>query len=414
MKPAAEPVILLEGKQLWLARAAWIAVSAVLAGTVLASWPPFLRQQMAVCETCEITPAYAETLRAYGVSTTQWAVFISVPSAVVYLGWMGMGLVIFLLKSSDRRALLLSGLLMVIGASFGGTIGSIATHLPAWVWVRDVLTIASFPLFIALVFLFPNGTFKPRWLAWLLGVQTLLFLPIPIENLDLPIAYNFVFTLLMVLICILVPVYRYRRVLTYIERQQTKWVVFGIVLAMAGIGTTLTLVAVAPAPCDTRNLYCDMVQNIGYSLAPLMIPIFIGVGILRSRLWDIDIIIRRTLQYTVLTALLALAYFGTVVLLQSLFDLVSGRQSPLVVVLSTLIIAALFTPLRRRVQTFIDHRFFRQKYDAQQVLAQFGRTAQVEMTLEAVTDGLERVIRETVRPAGVAVWLAQNPRRPPD
>ncbi|RLT45065.1 MAG: hypothetical protein DWI57_01710 [Chloroflexi bacterium] len=399
---------ILKGNQLAWARLTWMVIALAMFGVVMASWPPYVRLLNIVCETCRMTPVYAETLQASGVSVEQWVIFQIIPNIIVLLGWMGMGTVIFLVKSNDRRALLFSALLIIIGASFGGTTSLLADHIPAWVWAHNIINYASFPCLVSLIYLFPNTAFKPRGLAWLLGLLCVLFIPIPFANDNFPIAYNFIFLLSFVISCIVVPVYRYRRVMTFNERQQTKWVIFGIVLAMAGIATTLALVANGPISCGAvgePKLYCDIVQGIGYSLSPLMIPIFIGIGILRSRLWDIDILIRRTLQYTLLTGLLALVYFGSVVLLQSVFDAFTGDQSPAVIVLSTLLIAAIFTPLRRRVQDVIDRRFFRKKYDAAQVLAAFAITARDETDLAALTGELQRVVQETLQPEGVSVWL---------
>ncbi len=133
-----------------------------------------------------------------------------------------------------------------------------------------------------------------------------------------------------------------------------------------------------------------------------------GVAVLKYRMYDVDIVIRKTLQYSAVTALLALIYFGSVFLLQRLFSSVSGQQSPLALVVSTLLIAALFAPLRRRIQDAIDRRFYRRKYNAQQVLAQFARTARDETDMDALLAELERVVQETLQPEGVRVWIRKE------
>jgi hypothetical protein len=134
-------------------------------------------------------------------------------------------------------------------------------------------------------------------------------------------------------------------------------------------------------------------------------PIVMGAAVLKYRMYDVDVVIRKTLQYTAVTALLAIIYFGSVFVLQRLFSSVTGQQSPLILVVSTLLIAALFAPLRRRIQDGIDRRFYRKKYNAQQVLAAFARTARDETDLEALVAELERVVQETLQPEGVRVWL---------
>ena len=204
----------------------------------------------------------------------------------------------------------------------------------------------------------------------------------PIGQLSIPILF---------FLTVGAQVYRYVKVSGAVEREQTKWFLLGLVLAFV--------------PLLLLFLVVDTASMLG-TIAFTALPIGIGISILRYRLWDVDVIIRKTLVYTVVTALLALVYFGSVVLLQRLFGVLTGvEQSPLAVVVSTLAIAALFTPLRRRIQDWIDRRFFRKKYNAQQVLAQFALTARDETDLDALTAELVRVVQETMQPEQVSVWL---------
>jgi hypothetical protein len=164
----------------------------------------------------------------------------------------------------------------------------------------------------------------------------------------------------------------------------------------------LTLPADAPIPGWMAPL-----SNLWW-IGLMILPISFTVAILRHRLWDIDIIIRRTLVFGLLTALLILIYFGSVVLLQSAFAAISGQQSPVAIVISTLIIAALFQPLRHRIQGWIDRHFFRAKYDAAKTLASFATIARDEVDLEQLTTALVQVTQDTLQPESVWLWLSQQ------
>jgi hypothetical protein len=193
---------------------------------------------------------------------------------------------------------------------------------------------------------------------------------------------------------------RYRRS-GHLQRAQMKWVFFTILL---GIFISVSLGSV-PSQFPLMQAFVDTYNFQIFLLFPIALPVSIGIAILRYRLYDIDIIIRRTLVYSLVSVALLLVYFSSVVLLQRLFTGISGQQSPLAIVISTLLIAVLFNPLRQRVQNIIDRRFFRKKYDAQQVLEQFAQTARDETDKDVLTAELAQVVQETMQPETVSIWL---------
>jgi hypothetical protein len=197
-------------------------------------------------------------------------------------------------------------------------------------------------------------------------------------------------------------VYRYMRVSNPAQRQQTKWVVFGIGLALGGGSVVVLLDLVVP-----RGVLVSLVGTTSIFLLALLLPISIAVAVQRYRLYDIDTLINRTLVYGSLTGTLALVYFGVVTVTQALFRTLTSQQElpQLVVVISTLVIAALFNPLRRRIQSFINRSFYRSKYDARKTLEEFSTKLRDEMDLDAMSDDLMGVVRETMQPTHVSLWL---------
>ena len=204
-------------------------------------------------------------------------------------------------------------------------------------------------------------------------------------------------------------IYRYARVSSPAQRQQTKWVVFSVTGSVLGVTSVSLPVLFLP------SLSQPGMSNLAYkliALSVLLVPLSFAISILRHRLWDIDIIIRRTMIYSALTGALALAYFSSVVALQGLFRALTGQgQNQFVTVLSTLAIAALFAPLRRRVQDVIDRRFYRKKYDAAKTLAAFAATCRDETDLDKLTASLIAVVQETMQPEHVSLWLRASPKR---
>ena len=189
------------------------------------------------------------------------------------------------------------------------------------------------------------------------------------------------------------------------ERQQIK--VFALFAAVAG---TLFLTIEVFGGAFYPAIFDGWFYLFTISLVFLGLPIVFGIAIFKYRLYDIDIIIRRTVQYAIVSAVLAIVYFGSITLIQGGLTAVTDTQSPLAIVLSTLLIAALFNPLRQRVQAFIDRRFYRQKYNAQQVLAQFAQTARDEVEMEALQTELLRVVQETMQPNHISIWVKHERR----
>jgi hypothetical protein len=271
---------------------------------------------------------------------------------------------------------------------------------------------------ILLLLLFPSGHFLSRRWRWVarcavvvvVSGSLLLLLANPIEiggirvanplggfseETILPLASGgFVLILVLLTVSLIGIFLRYRRAQES-ERQQIKWLIYAAALFITAMSLGFFL--------PTGSLAAVLIN-----LTALGIPIAIGVAILRYRLYNIDILIRRTLIYSIITAMLALFYFGAVVVLQQVFRIMIGAGDDLAIIISTLAIAALFNPLRHRVQDAIDHRFYRRKYDAQKVLERFAATVRDEVELEKLTGELLNVVNETMQPTSVSLWLRKT------
>jgi hypothetical protein len=294
----------------------------------------------------------------------------------------------------------------------------------AFAWVSSWLVFITIGFSVLSILLFPTGrppSRRWRWVTWLtvafilVGAVSGAFSSGPVEGLG-PIRNplgiegfsNFFNSILLNMVALVLVVaaalsvfVRLHRA-TGIERQQIKWFAYATAAAVMG----LVLAEIIPDVIDVP-LWFERIGNAIFLLLIPAIPISMGIAILRYRLYDIDIIINRTLVYGTLTATLALVYFGVVTTTQALFRTLTGQQElpQLVVVASTLVIAALFNPLRRGIQSFIDRRFYRSKYDARKTLEAFSAKLRDETDLEALSDELAGVIRETMRPAHVSIWL---------
>jgi hypothetical protein len=209
-------------------------------------------------------------------------------------------------------------------------------------------------------------------------------------------------------------IYRYRRISNSTQRQQTKWVVYGVSVALITVIAVRALAGLLFPEIGQNSSFNNVADNpIFYALMLLillLIPLSFGIAILRSHLWDIDLIINRTLVYGSLTTLLALLYFGLIFALQSLFQGLFHQNNAVANVVSTLVIAALFQPLHHSIQRFIDRRFYRSKYDAAKTLEAFSATLRNEVDQDQLREQLLGVVEKTMQPAHVSLWL-RSPQR---
>jgi hypothetical protein len=293
--------------------------------------------------------------------------------------------------------------------------GEAFAWLTSWVWVFGL------GLIVYLDLLFPNGRLPgARW-RWFARFTAIVLLPAAIlgalspglilsSTLQNPLGVEslpnvsraieaFMYALIVVGASSMLARLRYAG---RIERQQIEWFAYATAVAISGVILKNT---VYPAVGLTWVWWVGLVLT---TVGVVSSPVAMGIAIFRYRLYQIDLIINRTLVYGSLTAVLACVYLGGVVFLQYAFRALSGEGSQLAVVASTLIIAALFIPLRRRIQSFIDRRFYRRKYDARKTLEAFSAQLRNETDLDALSDDLVGVVRETMQPAHVSLWLRSD------
>jgi hypothetical protein len=410
---------------------AWVCLGLVIVSVFLAALPYYheAMQQICVNENCyqfQLIGAEDLALRQIGASVDFYAAYTTVVAYLALIGCFAAAALIFWRQPGMTMAAFVSFDLLLFSSIFlqaqlEPLTAAVAIARP----IVSVLQATAIAFVLVFYFLFPGGRFFPRWTRRLLVVIIAyvavlsFYSSVPaMMNLATPLdTFLFLIFLGGVFVGTAIQIHRYRTVSTTNERQQTKWVILGL----ATVGSVVMAYSIWPRVLPglrSPGLQHVVYYLVGGTLNVLVFYFFLlcfAIAILRFHLWDIDVIIRKTLVYTVLTALLAVVYFGTVVLLQSLFGRLTGvEQSTLAVVFSTLAIAALFTPLRRHIQDGIDRRFFRKKYDAQQVLVRFAQTVVNETNLDALTAELVRVVQDTLQPERVSIWLKDREPRDHD
>jgi hypothetical protein len=420
---ATRPATDLSGQWLLLARVSWCVIA--LLSLVFFLWGLPERFEELTLFWFTTDPAPPEIVREgvdhLGLTPGLFAGY----GLTLYIGrataFYLVSVLLFWRKPNDRLAFFVALFLVALpsGDNDPLVLHDMAVAEPVRAAIGKLVELVGFTLALWLLFLFPDGRFRPRWsrvvaMAWLLaGIGALLLPGTPLDMLSWSLLLSAAFIPICAALAIAAQGWRYRHISSPVERQQTKWFALGltIVLIEFSIGNVLTSYAPLawPAASPTQVVLTDLILYTIHSLAFLTIPLSLAVAVLRYRLWDIDVLINRALVYGGLSATLVGVYLGSVVLVEALVRAASGQGSNLAIAVSTLATAGLIQPLRRRIQATVDRRFYRRKYDATRTVAAFGAALRDETDLGRIQTSLLAIVEETMQPAHVSLWLRQPP-----
>jgi hypothetical protein len=336
--------------------------------------------------------------------------------------YAGVGFLLLLRKPQDLVAVVTAVTLVWFSTGFPPVLNVVSTHRPELEKIMFLWGEGGFTILFILFLIFPDGQFRPRWTAlvalfW--GVQPIIvsFWPeSPLLIYELPQPWGSLVPLSFLGLFVVALLYRYFALFNPVQRQQTKWAVSGMSFALIFFVGFLTYYYSNPLLQENTPegaLQFQVIITV-LTLVFAIIPVTLGIAILRHRLWDIDLIIRRTLSYSFITAALILVYFGMVIIFQVLTErILQWETSHIGTVVSTLTIAALFNPLRRRVQSSIDKRFNRRKFDALEAITGFSVRMQSEVELEVIKAEMLRLVHDSIQPRQVSIWI-KNDGQPVD
>jgi hypothetical protein len=400
----------LRGRELILARVAWITVVTLIVALFLARLPVYYSALQTLCTnplcgSAQPTSVSALAMQKLGLSAGTYATFTLVLTIALAFLCFTLGAVIFWRKSDDWMALLVA-LAVVASVTLNEDVFGMDMNT-AWGWLAMVLYVFGNGVYV-LVLSLSNGRFVTRWARWLL-LSWVIAVPVYFFFM-----YSIFYPLLWFAVLLLLGIaqfYHYRTASSPLQRQQTKWLFFGGGLAVMIIIVGLTVpMFIFPSLGRAGSLY-QLFNATAHILILFIFPLCIGLAILRFRFLDIDLIIHRTLVYSILTIMLAVIYEVSVFTLQSLFSgLTFIRGNQLAIVASTFLIGGLFKPLYDRVRALIDRRFYRRKYDAARTVAAFSATIRDEVDLNQLGNKLMAVVQETMQPAHVSLWLCPPKR----
>jgi hypothetical protein len=355
------------------------------------------------CNPIEFTDADLLVIPSVAASSATIATAWNVVNLLWNLAYLGAAGLIVSRRSDDWIALLVSFTLIALGSvAFSPSNSILIVAQPEISPLVDLMEALGYLSLLLLLLIFPDGRFAPTWTRWFVPFLLVFLVPEPL----------FIFGLIALLVYLLMAIYsqvfRYRHISDASQRQQTKWVGVGLASQIVVMGSWFFVASQFPAdvPTAARTTTLLVILPVVFLFGSLF-PISVTIAILRHRLWDIDIVINRTMVYGTLTGVLILVYFTSVVLLQILFRGLTGQESPLAVVASTLVIAALFNPLRQRIQAVIDRRLYRRKYNAARTLETFGARVRDEVDLGELSGALLEIVEQSVQPERVTLWLKE-------
>ena len=401
-------------------------------GALLGAWIVFVLVLAGFCS-ASLAARYALLLRpaadlraemaSLGISPAFHATWNISLEAVVAASYFGMAALIAWRKSRDSAALTIALALAGFGAGLPGTIYAILSDEPIWTQPYGFLQAFGWLLLLIFAFVFPNGRFVPRWtlllvvpwMVWIFGFFR--FAGTIAQSHAWAIGLAFAIWALWFVVGAGAQYYRYVRVSSWVERQQTKWVVFGFLGMLAGIFVTVMyhVASLTGLLSGSTAIVLRFAAVILLSATALLVPLTVGIALLRHRLFDVDVLINRTLVYGSLTVLLAIIYFITVVVLGVVLSGMTReptKGSQVAITASTLLIAGLFQPLRSKVQHGINRRFYRSSYDAARTIEAFAAKLSSLVNMEQLSDGVLGVVEETMRPTFATLWLL-NPSQEP-
>ncbi len=393
----------LKGRRLAAARVGWVLVVVWILASFVRSLPGQLSAfQHPSSRSTELAPEAVAALQRVGVSLDVYAwVAVGFGSLIVLVA-TALAVLLFLRRGDDWLVWLASLLFPAycfqsIGPSEWFT--APPSGSPLDVAATVLIATVTFSIIYAVFMLFPSGRFVPRW-SWALLLACVVW--IAAITAEPTLVVLFVGYPLFLGAAVACQVYRYRRISTPVQCLQTRWAVFGLITALLAnqvfwIGSGTPLGKTIFPPLAYLALYGSV----------LLIPVTFFIAVQRHRLYEIDVLVRRTLIYGTLTAVLAALYYAVVLGAQAVARGMAGDvgQQPIVIVATTPLIAVLFAPLHQRIQVLIDRTFYRSRYDVARTLTAFGAMMRMETDLEEQCDHLVGVIHETMRPAHVTLWL---------